>query len=72
MTYLNLELKKTTLDVPYFIIFNRIKPFFSIFKGKKPSRSLFLPFQQYKTLAIPYFSIFFKIKTTATTTFSIL
>ena len=45
--------------------------FFSIFNGKKQSRILFLSFQQYKTPAIPYFSIFLKIRTTATTTLSI-
>ena len=54
--FLLLEQFKTPV-VPYFTIFNRIKPkehFMSgILMEENPSRTLFLYIEQYKTLAVP-------------------
>ena len=51
-----LEQFKTPV-VPYFSIFNRIKPQEHLLSGflieENPSRTSFLPIEQYKTLAIP-------------------
>ena len=51
-----LEQFKTPV-VPYFSIFNRIKPQEHLMSGflmeENPSRTLFLPIEQYKTLAVP-------------------
>ena len=51
-----LEQFKTPI-VPYFSIFNRIKPQEHLWSGflmeENPSRTLFLPIEQYKTLAVP-------------------
>ena len=50
-----LEQFKTPV-VPYFSIFNRIKPQEHFLSGflieENPSRTLFLPTEQYKTLAV--------------------
>ena len=54
--FLLLEQFKTPV-VPYFSIFNRIKPqehlISGFLMGENPSRTLFLPIEQYKTLAVP-------------------
>ena len=46
-----------TPAVPYFSIFNRIKPQEHLMSGmlmeENPSRTLFFPIEQYKTLAVP-------------------
>ena len=51
-----LEQFKTPV-VPYFSIFNRIKPQEHLMSGflmeENPSRTLFLHIEQYKTLAVP-------------------
>ena len=51
-----LEQFKTPV-LPYFSIFNRIKPQEHLSPGflmeQNPSRTLFLPIEQYKTLAVP-------------------
>ena len=43
--------------IPYFSIFNRIKPQEHLLSGflmeENPSRTLFLSIEQYKTLAVP-------------------
>ena len=60
-----LEQFKTPV-VPYFSIFNRIKPqehlMSEFLMEENPSHTLFLPIEQYKTLAVPYFSIFINIR----------
>ena len=60
-----LEQFKTPV-VPYFSIFNRIKPqehlISELLMEENPSHTLFLPIEQYKTLAVPYFSIFINIR----------
>ena len=51
-----LEQFKTPV-VPYFSIFNRIKPqehlILEFLMEENPSHTLFLPIEQYKTLAVP-------------------
>ena len=51
--------------VPYFSIFNIIKPQEHLMSGflmeQNSSRTLFLHIEQYRTLAVPYFSIFINI-----------
>ena len=60
-----LEQFKTPV-VPYFSIFNRIKPqehlMSKFLMEENPSHTLFLPTEQYKTLNVPYFSIFINIR----------
>ena len=50
-----------TPALPYFSIFNRIKPQEHLSSGflmeQNPSRTLFLPIEQYKTLILPFSSI---------------
>ena len=54
--FLLLEQSKAPV-VPYFSIFNRIKPKEHLLSGflmeENPSRTLFLSIEQYKTLAVP-------------------
>ena len=54
--FLLLEQFKTPV-VPYFSIFNRITPqehlMSGFLMGENPCRTLFLPIEQYKTLAVP-------------------
>ena len=54
--FLFLEQFKTPA-VPYFSIFNRIKPqkhvMSELLMEENPSHTLFLPIEQYKTLAVP-------------------
>ena len=54
---LSLLVQFKTLVVPYFSIFNRTKPQEHLISEflieENPSRTLFLPIEQYKTLAVP-------------------
>ena len=60
-----LEQFKTPV-IPYFSIFNRIKPqehlMSRFFMEQNSSRTLYLHIEQYETLAVPYFSIFNRLK----------